>query len=153
MSHEIPSLQEDDPLLQTDFCQELVRQLRVASGSEQRSQVQLLEPFLMTAAQKQAVSLSCSPAPVMVRRLECFYNTIAVLIEKECGLLSRCFLLLNEEGFGTVLIIVGKLVVMDRVVRDIGRFGFSDLSRLKDEADKLLSIALQRISAYPQVAA
>jgi probable nitrogen fixation protein len=88
-----------------------------------------------------------------VRRLECFYNTIAVLIEKECGLLSRCFLLLNEEGFGTVLIIVGKLVVMDRVVRDIGRFGFSDLSRLKDEADKLLSIALQRISAYPQVAA
>ncbi|RLW71742.1 MAG: hypothetical protein B6D71_00575, partial [gamma proteobacterium symbiont of Stewartia floridana] len=46
----------------------------------------------------------------------------------------------------------GKLVVMDKTLRDVHRFGFASLSKMKDEADKLLSVALEIIGQHPKVA-
>ena len=57
-----------------------------------------------------------------------------------------------HEGFGRAIITVGKLVVMDRTLRDVHRFSFSTLSKMKDEADKLLSVALEIIGKHPEVA-
>jgi probable nitrogen fixation protein len=59
---------------------------------------------------------------------------------------------LSHEGFGRALITVGKLVVVDRTLRDIHRFGFESLSKMKDEADKLLSVALNLIGTHAAVA-
>ena len=59
---------------------------------------------------------------------------------------------LTHEGFGRAIITVGKLVVMDRTLRDVHRFGFGSLSKFKDEADKLLSVALEFIGQHPKVA-
>jgi probable nitrogen fixation protein len=50
------------------------------------------------------------------------------------------------------MITVGKLVVMDRVLRDVHRFGFESYSKMKDEADKYLSVALELIGKHPDVA-
>ena len=59
---------------------------------------------------------------------------------------------LSHEGFGRAIITVGKLLVMDRTLRDVHRFGFPSLSKMKDEADKILSVALEIIGLYPRVA-
>ena len=59
---------------------------------------------------------------------------------------------LSHEGFGRALITVGKLVVVDRTLRDIHRFGFESLSKMKDEADKLLSVALNLVGTHAAVA-
>ncbi len=59
---------------------------------------------------------------------------------------------ITHEGFGRAFITVGKLVVMDRVVRDVHRYGYESLSKMKDEADKLLSVALEIVGKYPEVA-
>jgi probable nitrogen fixation protein len=59
---------------------------------------------------------------------------------------------ITHEGFGRALITVGKLVVMDRTVRDIHRYGYDSFSKMKDEADKYLSVALEIIGKYPEVA-
>lgn len=59
---------------------------------------------------------------------------------------------LTHEGFGRALITVGKLVVMDRTLRDVHRFGFPSLSKMKDEADKILSVALELIGEHSKVA-
>ena len=59
---------------------------------------------------------------------------------------------LTHEGFGRAIITVGKLVVMDRTLRDVHRFSFPTLSKMKDEADKLLSVALEIIGKYSDVA-
>ena len=47
---------------------------------------------------------------------------------------------------------MGKLVVVDKTLRDVHRFGFDSLSKMKDEADKLLAVALERIGKYSDVA-
>ena len=59
---------------------------------------------------------------------------------------------LSHEGFGRAIITVGKLVVMDKTLRDVHRFGFKSLSAMKDEADKLLSVALEIVGKYPEAA-
>ncbi len=59
---------------------------------------------------------------------------------------------LTHEGFGRALITVGKLVVMDKTLRDVHRFSFPTLPKMKDEADKILSVALEIVGDYPKVA-
>ena len=59
---------------------------------------------------------------------------------------------ITHEGFGRAVITVGKLVAMDRTLRDVHRFSFENLSKMKDEADKYLSVALEIIGKYPEVA-
>ena len=92
------------------------------------------------------------PDEETLSRISAFYNAIAAMIESECGPMATPLININHEGFGRALITVGKLVVMDRTLRDVHRFGFSSLLKMKDEADKLLSVALALISEYPKVA-
>ena len=61
-------------------------------------------------------------------------------------------MVMSHEGFGRVIISVGKLIVLDRTLRDVHRFGFKSYPKMKDEADKFLSIALQIVGEHPEVA-
>ncbi|MBF0295115.1 MAG: NifX-associated nitrogen fixation protein [Magnetococcales bacterium] len=146
-------LTDEEALLTTDFFQEMRRQLLSHGGvHEGTSMHKMLEPYLLSPEKRKEIPVIGDPSPAVLVRLRCFYNAIAVLIEKECGLMARPLMEMNPEGFGTQLIVVGKLVALDRVLRDVHRFGFADLSRMKDEADQLLSVALQRIGAHGAVA-
>ena len=58
----------------------------------------------------------------------------------------------HRQPVGRALITVGKLVVMDRTLRDVHHFGFPTLSKMKDEADKVLSVTLEIIGQWPKVA-
>jgi probable nitrogen fixation protein len=113
---------------------------------------QILDPFVLTKERKAGIPIIGDPDEETLSRVKAFYNAIAVLIEKECGLMAVPFVHLTHEGFGRVLIIVGKLVALDKTLRDVHRFGFDSLSKMKTEGDKLLSIAIERVGAYPEVA-
>ncbi len=145
----------DDPVLSTDFAIEMVRQMRAldAYGTyDTWSTNKILDPFVLTKAQKREIPVVGDPDEIVMSRVKAFYNAIAALIEKECGLMAVPTINLTHEGFGRALITVGKLVVMDKTLRDVHRFGFSTLSRMKDEADKILSVALEIVGEYPKVA-
>lgn len=148
-------IDENDPVLGTDFGLEMVRQMRAldAYGTyDQLSAAKILEPFVLTKEQKREIPVVGEPNRATLARINAFYNAIAVLIEKECGLLATPLVNLSPEGFGRVLITVGKLVVMDRPLRDAHRFSFASLSKMKDDADTILAIALDIIGQHPKVA-
>jgi probable nitrogen fixation protein len=145
----------DDPVLGTDFATEMVRQLRAidAYGTyDNWPAARILDPMVLTKEQKRAIPVVGDPDEIVMSRVRAFYNAIAALIEKECGLMAVPSINLTHEGFGRALITVGKLVVMDKTLRDVHRFGFPTLSKMKDEADKVLSVALEIIGEYPKVA-
>ncbi|MDD2662383.1 MAG: NifX-associated nitrogen fixation protein [Dechloromonas sp.] len=144
-----------DPLLETDFIKEMARQMRALDtyGTYTGWTVeQILDPFIMTKERKAEIPLIGDPDDITISRVKAFYNAIAVLIEKECRLLAVPLIHLTHEGFGRALITVGKLVAVDKTLRDVHRFGFASLSKMKDEADKLLGVALERIGQHPEVA-
>ena len=149
------NIAEDDPVLGTDFAIEMVRQMRAldAYGTyDNWSSNEILDPFVLTKQQKREIPAVGDPDEIVMSRVKAFYNAIAALIEKECGLMAVPTINLTHEGFGRALITVGKLVVMDKTVRDVHRFGFTTLSKMKDEADKILSVALEIVGEYPRVA-
>ena len=146
---------EKDPILETDFIKEMARQMRALDtyGTYNGWSIeQILDPFVLTKEKKAEIPLIGDPDETTIARVKCLYNAISVLIEKECKLMAVPLVHLTHEGFGRALITVGKLVVVDRTLRDVHRFGFASLSKMKDEADKILSVALERIGEYPAVA-
>ncbi|PVV24818.1 MAG: hypothetical protein B6D79_10265 [gamma proteobacterium symbiont of Ctena orbiculata] len=155
MSEAVADVLEDDPVLETDFAKEMVRQMRAIDtyGTYDNWPVsKILEPFVLTKEKKRDIPVIGDPDEITMARVKAFYNAISAMIEKECGLMAVPMMNLTHEGFGRSLITVGKLVVLDRTLRDMHRFGFPSLSKMKDEADKLLSVALEIIGQYPKVA-
>lgn len=146
---------ETDPVLETEFAAEIIRQVNAldAYGTyEGYSKARLVDPYVLTPERKRDIPVVGDPDELTMARVKAFYNAIACMIEKECGLMAVPMINLSHEGFGRAIISVGKLIVVDRTLRDVHRFGFNSLSKMKDEADKLLSVALQIISEYPAVA-
>lgn len=145
----------NDPIYQTDFVKEMLRQMRALDSYGQydgKSPEEILSPFVLTRQRKAEIPLIGDPDETTLARIKAFYNGIAVLVEKECRLMAVPLIHLTHEGFGRGLITVGKLVVLDRTLRDVHRFGFESLSKMKTEADKYLSVALEVIGKYPEVA-
>ena len=144
-----------DPILETDFVKEMTRQMRALDtyGTYQGWSVEkILSPYVLTKERKAEIPLVGDPDDETISRVKAFYNAIAVLIEKECRLLAVPLVHLTHEGFGRALITVGKLVAVDKTLRDVHRFGFASLSKMKDEGDKILGVALERIGQHPGVA-
>jgi probable nitrogen fixation protein len=146
---------EQDPLLSTDFIKEMVKQMRAVDSYvtyDGWPVERILAPYVLTKEQRRAIPVIGDPDEVLLARIKAFYNAIASLIEKECGLMAIPMINITHEGFGRAVITVGKLVVMDRTLRDVHRYGYESLSKMKDEADKLLSVALGLVGKYPEVA-
>jgi len=146
---------ELDPIVTTDFIKEMAKQMRAIDSYgtyDGWSTQQVLAPFVKTKEQRREIPVIGDPDEQTLSQVKAFYNAIAVLIEKECGHMAVPMVNITHEGFGRALITVGKLVVMDRTVRDVHRFSFDSLSKMKDEADKLLSVALEIVGKYPEVA-
>ena len=155
MSEAALLIDDADPIMSSDFVAEMVNQMRAIDtyGSyDDWSEAKILAPFIMTKEMKREIPIIGDPDEIVMARVKAFYNAIATLIEKECKLMAVPMINLSHEGFGRVIITVGKLVVLDRTLRDVHRFSFLSLSKMKDEADKLLSVALEIIGKHSDVA-
>lgn len=144
-----------DPIFETDFMREMLRQMRALDsyGMHDGKPIDVqLAPFVLSKEARSAIPLVGDPDQRTLSRVKAFYNAIAVLIEKECGLMAVPLIHLSHEGFGRVLITVGKLVALDRALRDVHRFGFESFSKMKTEADKQLSVALELVGRHADVA-
>jgi probable nitrogen fixation protein len=149
-------IDEQDPVLTTDFVKEMLRQLRAIDtygAYENWSDARVLDPIIMTKDRKREMPIVADPDDVTLSNIRAYYNALAVLIEKECGHMACPLISISHEGFGRVMIIVGKLVVVDKVLRDAHMFGFVSLSKMKTESDRLLSQAQALVGSYPKVAA
>jgi len=145
----------DTDLADSDFIKEMSRQARALDNYgtyDGWPLARILAPFVLTKDQRREIPVIGDPDDVVLSRVKAFHNAIAALIEKECGLMAVPAINITHEGFGRALITVGKLVVMDRTLRDVHRFGFDSFSKMKTEADKHLAVALEIIGKYPEVA-
>jgi len=146
---------EDDAVLESDFAGEMIRQMRAIDtyGTyDDWSVAKILEPFVLTKEMKREIPIIGDPDEIILARVKAFYNAMASMIERQCGFMAVPLLNLSYEGFGRVIITVGKLVVLDKTLRDVHRFGFPSITKMKQDADKLLIAATDVISKHNDVA-
>jgi probable nitrogen fixation protein len=145
----------DDVFLATPFVQQLIRQLRAQDTNgtwDGKSDLQLLKPYIHTAEERRALPILGDPDPETLWHLEIFYNAIAVAIERETGQMVSPMIKMSHEGFGRMVLIAGRLVVVNKQLRDVHRFGFPSLAKLAEAGGKFLDEAIQMIRSYPAVA-
>ena len=112
----------------------------------------VVAPMILTKAQRREIPVVGDPDETTISRVKAYYNAIATLIEQECGLMAVPMINLSHEGFGRAIISIGKLIVVDKTLRDIHRFGFDSIEKLTDEVDKITTRALSFVTDYRDVA-
>lgn len=146
---------ENDELLSHPYIRQIVTQLRALDSYgtyDNWSDDKVLDPIVLTKERRREIPVVGDPDETTISRLKAYYNAIASIIEKECGLMAVPFVNLTHEGFGRALIIIGKLVVMDKTLRDVHRFGFDSLDKLIAEIEKASNKALALIEQHRDVA-
>lgn len=144
-----------DAAVGSPFVQTLVRLIRAQDSYgawEGKPDSELLEPFIVSKEQRRNMPLMADPDPDVLARLDLFYNAVSLSIERETGRIASPMMKIHHEGFGRVLLTMGKLVVLSKHLRDVHRFGFETIEKLSAEGDKLVASAVETVKLYPQVA-
>ena len=145
----------DDPAIAAPFMSEMVRQMRAIDSYgtwEDRGDNEVLDPFVMTKERKREVPIIGDPDELTMARVKAWYNALSVQIEQATGLMAIPLITLTHEGFGRAIIAVGKLIVADKNLRDIHRFGFKSLEKMEEEADRIVGSAVALIENHKDVA-
>lgn len=144
-----------DAALDSLFVKELVKQLRAQDTHgvwEGKSDLKLLEPFIVDKAKRREIPIMGDPDPETLWRLELFYNAVALSIERETRIMVSPMMKMHHEGFGRLILSAGRLIVINKHMRDVHRFGFDNLGKLAEEGDKLVAAGSEMIRKYPDVA-
>ena len=112
------------------FLKELIKQWRAQDlhGSwDKKSDLDLLEPYILTKEKRRT-------------------------IERATGVMVSPLFRLHHEGFGRLVLTAGRLIVLNKNLRDVHRFGFDSLEKLEAEGEKLAAAGVEWIEKYPEVA-
>ena len=137
------------------FLNELVKLWRAqdAYGTwEGKSDAQLLEPYVVDKEKRKGIPISGDPDPEMLWRLELFYGAVGLAIERQTGNMVTPMMKMHHEGFGRIVLIAGRLIVVNKQLRDVHRFGFLTMEKLAEEGEKLVNAGVEMIRKFPEVA-
>jgi probable nitrogen fixation protein len=143
-----------DPM-QAPVVRELVKQWRAqdAHGAwEGKSDQTLLEPYILTREKRREIPIIGDPDPETLWRMELFYNAIGLAIERATGVMVSPMMKVHHEGFGRLVLTAGRLIVVNKQLRDLHRFGFESLEKLAAEGEKLVAAGVEMITKYPELA-
>lgn len=142
-------------VFESAFTKEIVKQIRAIDTYGEKDKLpaeRIIAPFILTKEQKREIPAVGDPDEETMTRVKAYYNAIATLLEHSTGLMPMPMLNLHHEGFGRVLITIGRLVVFDKTLRDVHRFGFPSAEKMQEEADQIIAQALELVARFRAVA-
>ena len=145
----------DDALLQDPFVRELVKQIRAQDTHgtwEGKSDAKLLAPYIITPEQRREMPIMGDPDPETLWRLDLFHNAVGLAIERATGCMVSPMTKMSHEGFGRTVLTAGRLIVVNRHLRDVHRFGFVSLAKLAEAGNKLVAEGVKMVETYKEVA-
>jgi probable nitrogen fixation protein len=145
----------DEVLLQDPFMRELIKQIRAQDthgtweGKSDRQAARALHP---DAEQRRALPMMGDPDPETLWRLDLFHNAIGLSIERATGCMVSPMMKMSHEGFGRAVLTAGRLIVVNRHLRDVHRFGYASLAKLAEAGNKLVNEGIGMVETYKEVA-
>lgn len=137
------------------FLKELIKQWRAQDlhGSwDNKTDLDLLEPYILTPEKRRDIPMMSDPDPETLWRMELFYNAVGLTLERLTGVMVSPLMKLHHEGFGRLVLTAGRLIVINKNLRDVHRFGFESVEKLEAEGEKLVAAGLEWIEKFPDVA-
>jgi probable nitrogen fixation protein len=144
-----------EPAVESIFVKELVKQWRAQDTHgvwDGKNDLELIDPYILDKEKRRQIPILGDPDPETLWRVELFYNALGLAIERATGVMVSPMMKMHHEGFGRMVLIAGRLVVVSKQLRDVHRFGFDSLAKLAEEGDKLVAAGIEMIQKYPEVA-
>ncbi|HYE37187.1 NifX-associated nitrogen fixation protein [Methylocaldum sp.] len=141
--------------MESVFVKELVKQWRAQDSYgtwDGKSDEALLEPYVLDKEKRREIPIVGDPDPETLWRLELFYNAVGLSIERASGVMVTPMMKMSHEGFGRMVLIAGRLIVVNKQLRDVHRFGFPSMEKLAEEGEKLVAAGVDMINRYSEVA-
>jgi probable nitrogen fixation protein len=137
------------------FLAQLVKQVRALDTHGQwegkRDEV-ILAPFVVDSEARKRIPMIDDPDPEVLDRLDLYYGTAALAIERASGVMVSSMIKMRHEGVGRVMLTAGRLIVFNRYHRDVHRFGFDSLDALARKGDEVVAAGLDMVRRYPEIA-
>lgn len=155
MSAEAETLPRGGAMPASDFLKQLIAVIRAedSHGSwDDKADAELLADFIVTREERREIPIIGDPDPDLLWRVERFYDAVALLLERRTGAQAAQMARIHHEGFGRIVLISGRLVVLSKHVRDIHRFGFESFARLAEAGDALAEEAAATVARFPDAA-
>ncbi|MDA9437136.1 NifX-associated nitrogen fixation protein [Bradyrhizobium sp. CCBAU 51627] len=137
------------------FLMELIKVWRAQDTNgawEAKSDLDLLKLYILDKENRRASPIIGDPDQDALRRLKLFFDAVALSIERETGAMTQPILDLHHEGFVRMVLISGRLIAVNKQLRDVHRFGFDSLIKLAQQGDKCVSDGIDLIRKFPDVA-
>jgi probable nitrogen fixation protein len=146
---------EKTSVAELPFMKELIKVWRAQDTHgtwETKGDLDLLAPYVLDKEARRALPIIGDPDPETIWRMELFFNAIALSIERATGVMISPMLKMSHEGFGRMVLIGGRLIVVNKQLRDVHRFGFDSFEKLAAEGDKYVQSGVEMIEKFPDVA-
>ena len=143
-----------DPM-QSLFVKELIKQWRAQDTHgtwEGKTDATLLAPYIVTREQRRQMAIIDDPDPETLWRVELFYNAIGLAIERQTGVMVTPMMKMSHEGFGRIVLLAGRLVAVNKQLRDVHRFGFESMEKLAEEGEKQVAAGIAMVEQFPGAA-
>jgi len=152
---EAAAVLEPNPAADAPFVKELIKIWRAQDSHgawEGKSDLSLLEPYILDKDARRALPIIGDPDPETIWRMELFFNAVALSIERATGVMVSPMMKMSHEGFGRMVLIGGRLIVVNKQLRDVHRFGFDSLGKLAEEGAKYVKAGVEMIEKFKEVA-
>ncbi len=141
--------------MESVFIKELIKQWRAQDTHgtwDKKSDLQLLSPYIIDKEARKQLPIIGDPDPEILWRLELFFNAVGLSIERATGNMVTPMMKMSHEGFGRMILIAGRLIVVNKQLRDVHRLGFETMEKLAAEGEKYVAAGVEMIEKFPQVA-
>lgn len=152
---DVALVSEKVPAAETPFIRELIKLWRAQDSHgawEGKSDLSLLDPYIVDKEARRALPIIGDPDPETIWHIELFFSAVALTIERASGVMVSPMLKMSHEGFGRMVLIGGRLIVVNKQLRDVHRFGFDNLEKLAEEGTKYVNAGLEMIGKFREVA-
>ena len=144
-----------DAAIDAPFVQELIKQWRAQDTHgawDRKSDLDLLAPYIIDKEARKQLPIIGDPDPEILWRVELFFNAVGLAIERATGSMVSPMMKMSHEGFGRQVLMAGRLIVVNKQLRDVHRFGFLSLEKLAEEGTKYVQQGIEMIEKFPEVA-
>ncbi len=149
------TLDAANPAAESPFVKELIKVWRAQDTHgawDSKGDLELLEPYIIDKEARRALPIIGDPDPETIWRMELFFNAVCLSIEKATKVMISPMLKMSHEGFGRMVLIGGRLIVVNKQLRDVHRYGFDNLGKLAEEGEKFVKSGIEMIEKFPDVA-
>lgn len=141
--------------IDTPFVKELIKQWRAQDTHgawDGKSDLDLIAPYVVDKEARKQLPIIGDPDPEVLWRVELFFNAVGLAIERATGCMVSPMMKMSHEGFGRQVLMAGRLIVVNKQLRDVHRFGFLSLEKLAEEGAKYVQQGIEMIEKFPEVA-